>query len=341
VPGPIVINARAAIRDEISGVERWATEMVARLPELRPGAYEVVAPRPWLAHRTGHLWEQAALPVRARRLAARVVFSPANVAPVAWPHNVVVLHDAVLLSHPEWFSVAYRLWHGTLLRALARSADRVIVPSRFSAGELADLAGVPADRIDVVPGGVDERFRPDADPEPARRALGLDRPYVLTVGGSGLRKNLRALEPLAPELTERGVELVAAGVRRSHHAHAEGVGVRGLGYVPEHLLPSLYAGARAFVLPSLHEGFGLTVVEAMRAGVPVASSDRGALPEACGGAALLFDPDDPDATAAAVLRVVGDEQARARLIAAGLARGQQLSWDRAAREVDRILAGAV
>jgi len=263
------------------------------------------------------------------------------VAPVAWPRNVVVLHDAVVLSHPEWFSPAYRTWNGTLLRRLARSAERVIVPSQFSAGELSDLAGVPGGRIDVVPGGVDERFRPDADPGPARRALGLDQPYVLTVGGMGLRKNLRALSPLAPELRARGIELVAAGVRRTHHAHSDDLeGVRGLGYVPEDLLPSLYAGARAFVLPSLHEGFGLTCVEAMRSGVPVASSDRGALPEACGGAALLFDPDDPEATSRAVLRAVDDDEERARLRAAGLSRAAELTWDRAARTVDGILMRA-
>ena len=315
--------------------------MVARLPELRPETYAVVAPHARLAHRPGHLWEQAILPARATRAGARIIFSPANVAPVAWPRNVVVLHDAVVLSHPEWFSPAYRTWNGTLLRRLARSAERVIVPSQFSAGELSDLAGVPGGRIDVVPGGVDERFRPDADPGPARRALGLDQPYVLTVGGMGLRKNLRALSPLAPELRARGIELVAAGVRRTHHAHSDDLeGVRGLGYVPEDLLPSLYAGARAFVLPSLHEGFGLTCVEAMRSGVPVASSDRGALPEACGGAALLFDPDDPEATSRAVLRAVDDDEERARLRAAGLSRAAELTWDRAARTVDGILMRA-
>ena len=338
MPGPVVINARAAVRAEISGVERWAIEMAERLPALRPGAYVVAAPRPSFAHRRGHLWEQAVLPARAARARASVVFSPANVAPVAWRRNVVVLHDAVLLSHPEWFSAAYRAWHGTLLRAVARTAACVIVPSRFSAGELATLAGVPPNRIEVVPGGVDEQFRPDADPEPARRALGLEGPYVLAVGGMGERKNLRALEPVAHDLRSRGIALVAAGVRRPHHTHSDDLqGVRGLGYVAEELLPGLYAGARAFVLPSLHEGFGLTVVEAMRAGVPVASSDRGALPEACGGAALLFDPEDPRAVADAVLRAVDDEAERERLRAAGLARARSLTWERAAAAVDEIL----
>src|SRR5688500_15666884 len=102
--GPIALNARAAIRPEISGVERWAREMVTRLPELRPGVYRVIAPPRWLAHRPGHAWEQGVLPARAARMRASVLFSPANLAPLPWPRNVVVLHDAVALRHPEWFS---------------------------------------------------------------------------------------------------------------------------------------------------------------------------------------------------------------------------------------------
>lgn len=340
MPGPVVINGRAAIRAEISGVERWALEMVARLPALRPGAYAVVRPPARFAHGLGHLWEQSLLPARAARLRARAVFSPANVGPIIGPPGVVVLHDGVLLSHPEWFSRTYRLGHGAILRLLARSAERVIVPSAFSAGEISDLAGVARERIDVVPGGVDERFDASVDPEPARRALGLERPYVLTVGGMGLRKNVKALVPLAPELGARGIELVAAGVHRSHHPQAADLpGIRGLGYVSEELLPALYTGATAFVLPSLHEGFGLPCIEAMRSGVPVAATNRGAVPEACGGAALHFDPDDAADTKQAVLRTVDDADLRARLRDAGLARAATLTWDRAARLVDQILAG--
>ena len=340
-PGSVIINARAAVRAEISGVERWAREMVERLPGLRPDVYAIVAPRPRLAHRPGHLWEQLVLPARAARNGADLVFSPANLAPVAWPRNVVVIHDAVIVSHPEWFSRVYAAWHVTALRMIVHRAERIVVPSEFSAGELVELAGVARDRIEVVPGGVDERFAPDVDPEPARRTLGLERPYVLTVGGAGLRKNLRALEPVARSLAAQGIDTVAAGVRRSHHSHSDDVTViRGLGYVPEDLLPSLYAGAQAFVLPSLHEGFGLTCIEAMAAGVPVATSARGALPEACAGAALHFDPDDAQQMEAVVLRAVTDDSERARLRTAGLARAAELTWDATARSVDGILARA-
>jgi glycosyltransferase involved in cell wall biosynthesis len=104
--------------------------------------------------------------------------------------------------------------------------------------------------------------------------------------------------------------------------------------VSEDLLPALYAGAEAFVLPSLHEGFGLPVVEAMACGVPVVASDRGALPETCGGAALLVDPTDPEAVADAIDAAIGDE----RLAAAGMERAAAFSWERTAENVDIVIS---
>jgi glycosyltransferase involved in cell wall biosynthesis len=109
--------------------------------------------------------------------------------------------------------------------------------------------------------------------------------------------------------------------------------VRELGHVPDEHLPGLYAGALAFVLPSLYEGFGLTCLEAMACGTPVVAADAGALPETCGGAAILVDPHDPVAIADAVDRAAGDE----RLGAAGVARAAAFSWERTAREVDALL----
>jgi glycosyltransferase involved in cell wall biosynthesis len=336
--GPIVINARTAIRTQITGVERWAVELARRLPVLRPGAYEVVAPRPRLAHRPGHLWEQTVLPARAARMGARSVFNPSNAAPLLWPRNVVTIHDVVVLSKPEWFSRGYATWYGTMVPRVARSATAVIVRSEFAAEELTEQTGVPRERIHVVPGGIDARLNPEVDPEPARAALGLERPYVLTVGGLGFRKNLRALEPAAPRLAAQGIELVAAGVTRSNLGDVEDLrGIRGLGYVPDELLPSLYAGARAFVLPSLHEGYGLTCIEAMACGVPVAASDRPALPDTCGGAAIHFDPDDPEATTDAVLRAATDDAERARLRELGLRHAAGLTWDRVVEAVDAVL----
>jgi len=336
--GPIVIDGRAAVRAEVGGVERWAREMAARLPALEPDRYVVAAPPRGFAHRAGHLWEQAVLPVEAALRRASLVYCPAILAPVAWPRTVVALHDVVALAHPEFYSRGYVAWQRTILPAIARRARRIVTVSEFSRREISDQLGVEPELIAVVPGGVDERFSPAADAERASRALGLARPYVLTVGTASGRKNPEALAAVAGPLAEAGFELVAAGGTRGYLAGAAGGDrVRRLGYVDEEHLPGLYAGARAFVLPSRHEGFGLPCLEAMAAGVPVVASSHGALPETCGEAALLVDPDDTAALAAALLRAAQEGPEHERLRAAGLERAAGFSWNRAARTTNDLL----
>ena len=334
-----VLNGRAAARAQIGGVERWAREMTARLPRLRPGAYAVATPPRALAHRAGHAWEQAVLPALAARRRAALVYSPANLAPVAWPRNVVVLHDVAALRHPDWYSPAYVAWQRRIVPAVARRARALVTVSEFSRAEIADTLDLDPAGIAVIPGGVDERFTPDGDADAARRALRLDRPYVLTLATRYPRKNQGALAAAARRLAELGIDLVAAGGERPHmRGEASVAGVRELGYVPDELLPGLFAGARAFVLVSRDEGFGLPCLEAMAAGVPVVAADSGALPETCGGAALLVDPDDADAIADALATVASDGgAARERLRTAGPVRAAGLTWQRAAQDTDALL----
>jgi glycosyltransferase involved in cell wall biosynthesis len=326
----IAIDARAAARPELGGVERWARELAARLPALRPHGYVVLRPPPALAHGAGHAWEQLVLPVRARRLR---LLCPANLAPLAHPRCAVVIHDAAVLRHPGWYSRTYAAFQRAVLPAVARRARQVITVSDFARRELAELLGVDAA---VIPGGVDERFTPEADPEPARRAHGLDRPYVLCVASHTARKNLAALVPAARTL---GVDVVVAGGHRPQFAREHGLeALRLLGHVDDALLPGLYAGATAFALPSRYEGFGLPVLEAMACGTPVVAAQAGALPETCGGAARLAAPDG-EAFAAALAALLGDEAEQRRLRAAGLERAAQFSWDATARAVDALVSG--
>jgi glycosyltransferase involved in cell wall biosynthesis len=315
-------------------VERVASELVSRLPALRPDRYRVVAPRPALAHRAGHAWEQAVLPLITRD--AALILSPANTAPLASRRNVVFVHDLAPLREPAWFERAYGAWHRIGLRRIAASAQLVLVPSEFVSLELQELLGVEPDRICVVPPAVASQFSPAAGPRPTA----LDAPYVLALGTTSARKNLELLDRAAPGLREAGLEVVVAGAGRSY-LQESATGARRLGYVEERDLPALYAHAEVLAMPSLYEGFGLPCIEAMACGTPVVAADCAALPEACGGAALLVDPYDADAFAAALLEAAGP--ARERLVAVGRKRVAGLNWDRSAELVDaavqELLAG--
>ncbi|MFZ0090178.1 MAG: glycosyltransferase family 1 protein, partial [Solirubrobacteraceae bacterium] len=303
---PIVLNRRAATRPTITGVERFTSEVIGHLIALAPDRYVVAQPRPRARGRVlAQAWEQLALPARAARMRAALVFSPANLAPLAWPRNVVVMHDAATQRFPEAYSRTYRFWHDRVGAACARRALAVITVSEFSRRELAEVTGVDPVRIIVIPGGVGERFIADADPVAdgaAVRRLGLHRPYVLTIASDDPRKNLGSLSTAAGALAGRGIDMVWAGDSRAYFARTGPIaGVRHLGYVDDPDLPALYRRAHAFVLPSRYEGFGLTCLEAMACGTPVVAANRAALPETCGDAALLVDPDDPGALATAVV----------------------------------------
>jgi glycosyltransferase involved in cell wall biosynthesis len=335
---PIVLNCRVTARPTITGVERWTLEVSRRLHALDPDRYLIAQPPAW-AHSgaAGHAWEQFALPAFAVSRRARTIFSAANLAPLAWPRNVIVMHDAAVLRQPAAYSRSYRTWHRGIGLTAARHARWVVTVSEFSRRELVELGGLDPQRLTVIGGGVDARFTP-GDGARTMAALGLHRPYVLTIATDDPRKNLDALVPCAAALARRGIELVWAGDSRPQFARTRPLtGLRALGYVPDELLVDLYRGAEAFVLPSRYEGFGLTCLEAMACGTPVIAADRAALPEVCGDAALLVDPDDPSAITQAVLTACEDPLRAALLRAAGIDRAQRYTWERAAGACDALL----
>ena len=199
---------------------------------------------------------------------------------------MIVIHDAAALRHPEWYSPAYAAWQGRILPALARRALHVVTVSEFSRRELTELLGLQD--VSVIPGGVDPRYTPEADATAARRELGLTKPYVLCVASQTARKNLQALTPLAAARRGRRRRRPPPAVRARGRARRPPPPRRRA----RALLPGLYAGAEAFALPSLYEGFGLPVLEAMACGTPVVASDLTALPDTAGGAARLAPPDE-------------------------------------------------
>ncbi len=231
---------------------------------------------------------------------------------------VVTVHDAGVLRHPEAFPRWHRTTGALALRAGVRAADAVVAVSAFTRDELVELLDVPAARIRVVPNGVDPVFAPEG---PAASG-----DYVLAVGTLEPRKNVGAAVEGA---RLAGVELRVAG------ASGWG-GVEAAGWVGEPSdaeLAALMRGARCLVYPSLYEGFGLPVLEAMACGTPVVTSLGGALEEVAGGAAVLVDPRDPAALAAGI----GEAAARRdELVARGLDRASRFTWRRAADLVEAL-----
>ena len=331
----VAINARAAVREQIGGVERLAREMAVRLPALRPDRYLVIKPPTGLAHRAGHAWEQLALPALAARCA--LLYSAANLAPAVSRRNVVVMHDAAALRYPDAYSPGYVAYQRRLLPMLARRARLIITVSVVSRGELVEVLGAAPERVAVIAEGVDERMLAAAPSKAVSERFSLDGPYVLALGTSSARKNLSILDIGARALRDRGIELVVGGSERGYLRGDTAAGLRRLGYIPDADLPSLYAGARALVMPSLYEGFGLPCLEAMACGVPVVASTCGALPETAGDAALLVDPDDAEGFADALLTVACEETVRAKLIASGRRRAALFKWERTAAKTDAAI----
>jgi glycosyltransferase involved in cell wall biosynthesis len=339
------------------GMEVYARALVPRLVAAWPEARFVVfagqelaaewRARPW--HRALRLVE---LPVssatRVRRTVAEqtllagaigrhdidLVHSLANTTPLLAPAPAVLtVHDLIHRRFPE--AHAGLLSHGVelLVSLAARRARRIVAVSQATAGDLRDLLDVPADKVDVVPSGpgVDPVGAPTPEPE-LRARLGLgDGPLVLSPSARRPHKNLArlldAMRSVDATLVVPGYPTVFDG---DLSARAGTARVVFCGWVSAADLEGLYRAATCVALPSLAEGFGLPVLEAMRRGVPVACADATALPEVAGDAALLFDPLDTGAIAEALQRLVTDAGLRRELAAAGRARAERFSWDAAA-----------
>jgi glycosyltransferase involved in cell wall biosynthesis len=289
------------------------------------------------------LGEQTLLPRMASRAGVDLMHSMASTAPL-WGSfaRVVTVHDLIYARFPEAHSGLREKGMRVLVPGAARRSDRVIADSHSTRDDLVELLGIEAERIDVVPLGLGAPVRARAMAEDRlRERLGLgERRVLLSLSAKRPHKNLAALIAAMALLPEEGRPvLVLPGYPTWHEAElrerAESLGVgedvRLMGWLAEEELEGLWAIAEAFVFPSLYEGFGLPVLEAMARGVPVACSDASSLPEVAGDAALLFDPREVAAIAAALTRLLEDTDLRGRLRALGRERVKLFSWERAAR----------
>jgi glycosyltransferase involved in cell wall biosynthesis len=302
--------------------ETWRPPLeVRQLPLPRLALYEAwhVARRPPVQRATG--------PVEL--VHATGVAVPPRSAPL-----VVTVHDLAYVHAPEQFTAKGRRFFRQALRLVRRDADLVLCSSQATL-EDCRRAGIAEGRLRLVPLGVRSVDVSPDEVAAVRRRHGLVRPYVLSVGTREPRKNLPRLIEAFAGSEHRGADLVLVGAAGWHTEIGPllaplGDRARVLGFLPDTERDALYAGATVFCYPSLFEGFGLPVLEAMAAGAPVVTSTGTATAEAAGEAGLLADPRDVAAITAALDRVLGDQALAASLAAAGRQRAATFSWARTA-----------
>jgi glycosyltransferase involved in cell wall biosynthesis len=261
--------------------------------------------------------------------------------------SVFTLHDLIFLFHPETHKPLNRWFLTLMMPRFLRAADAVIAVSECTKRDAVRFYGIPEEKITVIYEGVNPRFRL-ASPEAiaaVRARYGLPEHFILYVGTIEPRKNLTALlEAFHHLLATHDLRLVFVGKKgwlyEGFFRRLRELGLEDrvifTGYVPDEDLPAIYSAADLFVFPSLYEGFGLPVLEAMACGTPVVCSNTSSLPEVAGDAALLVDPADVRALAGAMERVLTDETLRADLQARGLEQARRFSWARAAQETMQV-----
>ena len=309
-----------------------------------PGVQVRVLRAPWT-----FWWDQQSLPRRLAKDHVSVFLSPYYKGPVPAPCPVVLtIHDLLFIQYLGRSRFVYDTVMTALAATYAAGAAAIITDSESSKRSIVGRLRIGADKVTVIPVAVGSEFTPQAITEAARRKYGIVGNYLLAVGNFLPHKNLpRLLEAYAKmSVRHRGTHrLVLVGGDRGRQRELEAA-VKRLelegrvvfpGTIADADLPGLYGGCALFVLPSLAEGFGLPALEAMACGAPVVASNRGAIPEVVGDAALLVNPEDPAAMASAMERVLSSEQLAGELRQRGLIRAREFTPDRTAGRVLQLL----
>ncbi len=356
-----------------SGISQYVANIVARLPEIAPNqgylvfvnaadaewvrswhpALEVVTFPDWTAHPVASIfWHLTALPRELERYGCDLVFMPAGNRRLGWRYGVPsvgTVHDLSQLHVPQKYDALRMFYIMRVLPRMMRRLTRVISASASTRRDLESFARVDPHRIRVIHNGADlERFSPrdrDAAKSAVAAELGLPHDFLLYIARLEHpgKNHVRLLEAYASLKQDTGLphKLVLAGSRWNGAELIETrVAELGLesdvifpGFVANETLPDLYAAADLFVFPSLFEGFGIPVLEAMACGTPVCASDVSSIPEVVGEAGLLFDPHEPKAIADAMRRLLTNPSLRAELVQRGLDQAKRFTWDDAAAMV--------
>jgi len=294
------------------------------------------------------IWVQIGLPYNLIKNNIDILFCPAYIAPVLSPRpTVVTIHDASFLRYPNTCDKLFRLYLKILLPFIKRRADVILTDSFFSKNEIVELLKISPEKVQVVYCGCNKNFRIIDDIieiDRMRLKYNLPKNFILHVGTLEPRKNITTLVLAFNLLKKKELiehKLIICGNRGWYYDDIYNK-VRELklekevvftGYIPNEDLPFLYNMADVFVLPSLYEGFGLPVLEAMACGCPVVSSNTSSIPEVVGDAGILVDPYNIDEIANGILKIIKDEELRNDLIKRGVEQSKMFSWENTAKQI--------
>jgi glycosyltransferase involved in cell wall biosynthesis len=294
------------------------------------------------------IWMQIILPVKLYREKIDVMFCPAYLAPLLAPCPVIVtIHDTAFVKYPETCDTLFKVYLKALLPLVIKRAKKILTVSVSAKEEIVGLLNAPENKVKSIYNGCGSKYRVINDDNRIREIkdrYGLPAHYILNVGTLEPRKNLEMLIEAYKEVKmQKGVEqkLVLTGSRGWYYENIMArINESGLqndvifsGFVAEEDMPCLYNGADLFVYPSLYEGFGIPVVEAMACGCPVITSNCSSLPEVAGDAAILVDPRDSSAIASAIWQALSDEKSRDVLRSKGIEQAKKFTWEKTVQEV--------
>ena len=345
----VIINGRFFALP-VTGVRRYGEQILEALGSIR-GDLLILVPPDAKVDRTfagipvaqvgrigGPLWEQTNLPLELRRRGNPLLVNLQPIGPLAYRRQIVTYHDLTYRRYPQSYSKTFRAWYRVLSPPVLKRSLALITSSEFTKTQLVAQFGLHADSVYVVPGAADARFAP-------AQARSSDV-FALAVGSLAVHKNIAALvrawagvyEQTAVPLRVVGDALPVAG---KDYDSGSSEGVTFLGRTDDDELVRLYQQAALFVMPSLHEGFGIPVVEAQACGCAVAASNAASIPEVLAGSGALFDPTDPADIARVCTAVLQDEPRRAELKRLGLENARRFSWSGAAGKVDDLINATV
>lgn len=347
----VAVDVNPATRDVVTGTETYTRELCSRLAGAAPDTrWRFFASRPRAGLRLDltvlpfpRLWSQVRLPIALASERPDLLFVPGHVVPFAWPGRALaVVHDLAFERHPDAYPAADRAYLRLTTRWAIARCRFLITVSEATKADLVELYGVPAERVRVIPLGI---AAATCAPAPVERLseLGLDGRFVLQVGRIEARKN-QAAAMAAVERME-GVTLVLAGPDKDaalSEKLRDSPSCRVLGRVDPPTLELLYKRASAVLVPSLYEGFGLPVLEAMARGKVVVAAKSSSLPEVGGETVLYFHPSaTPDELAGVIDVALKDQPLRTKLTRAARARAARFTWDKAAAAVAAVIKEAL